>query len=126
MDRRKGAHATTLNLGMGNFRPVLNPCESVSIRGPSFLADKRELATDGHGFTRINMPQHRIAWIRANGSAVALRNVYGRDGKAPGVQGTLRFLPFRWAFGLASSFVSHTLPCVTEVSVRHNRTKVDT
>jgi hypothetical protein len=43
------------------------------------------------------MPHHRIASIRANGNAVALRNLYGRV-----------FLPFRRAIGLASTFVSRT------------------
>jgi len=89
----------------------------------------------GHGWTQIHtdkMPRHRIAWIRADGSVVALRNGYGCDGKAPGVQGTLRFLPFRWAFGLATTFMSCTpaiLPhCIhyrnriTLVKIRRNLT----
>jgi hypothetical protein len=58
---------------------------------------------------RIDLPCHPIAWISANGNAVAFRNVYGRDGKAPGVEGTLRFFRFCWAFSLASTFVSCTL-----------------
>jgi hypothetical protein len=61
----------------------LNPCESVAY---SLFVHQEKLATEGRGFTRITSPGTGFASIRTNGNRVAIRNVYGADGKAPGVQ----------------------------------------
>ncbi len=79
-----------LSISAGSFRSS----ESVRIRVLLPYVRQEKWATDGHGFTRINMPQHQHLLRIAQMEASWPLEMVARSGMAPGVLGTLRFLLF--------------------------------